>query len=66
MLLLGLLGEMVDGSSEVTDAYMEPETVITPDHKEAIEIHNAYTEGFLWAFLWAKSSGMISGKKIFR
>ena len=53
---------MVDGSSEVTDAYMEPETVITPDHKEAIEIHNAYTEGFLWA----KSSGMILGKKIFR
>ena len=58
--MLGLLGEIFDGSSEVTDAYMEPEKVITPDNKEAIEIHNAYTEGFLW------EAGMILGQKILR
>lgn len=51
---------MVDGSFEVTDAYIEPETVFIPDNKEATEIHKAYTKGFLW------EDGMIWGQKILR
>lgn len=51
---------MFDGSSEVTDTYMEPETVITPDNKAAIET----TMPTLKAFV--EEARMILTKKILR